>query len=70
MRVKTTHNIKSQRILKPKAETSDYISFDDVNEHCPNCMTSRYANPNLKLYISTCFHKLYISTLTPGVNRA
>ncbi|KAJ3053566.1 TFIIH/NER complex subunit [Rhizophlyctis rosea] len=34
----------------------------DINaDKCPVCLTEKYLNPNLKLLVSPCFHKMYIN---------
>ncbi|KAJ3039903.1 TFIIH/NER complex subunit [Rhizophlyctis rosea] len=41
------------------AQTKVFQSFNDINaDKCQNCSAEKYLNPNLKLLVSPCFHKL------------
>ncbi|ORX89479.1 CDK-activating kinase assembly factor [Basidiobolus meristosporus CBS 931.73] len=41
-----------------KTTFTDSNHFQEENAVCPVCKSDRYLNPNMKLLVSTCFHKM------------
>lgn len=39
--------------------------LQSMDDQCPVCKSDRYLNPKLRLLVSSCYHKMYLSPPTP-----
>ncbi|ORX42361.1 MAT1-domain-containing protein [Hesseltinella vesiculosa] len=53
----TQPSLRAQ-VMKIGRTGSSVVSFQEDDAQCPQCKSDKYLNPNLKLMVSPCFHKM------------
>lgn len=59
----SSSHLTSSGVVGHNDPSGRIVAFSSPDDACPNCKTTRFLNPKLKLLVSPCYHKLCTSCI-------